>query len=305
MIGRSLLGDTIASPKTDDVAPRGCHHARVSSQDDTAGRVARVFDAVADVYDQSGVAFFEPIAHGLVDLLRPAPGEHVVDIGCGRGAVTFPVARAVGPTGRVTAVDIAPAMVEHTRRRAEELGCSQVRTALVADGDLGLPDHSADVVASSLVLFFAPDPAATLRSWLRLLVPGGRIGITTFGVADPTWKQIDDLFRPYLPAAMLDARTTGAAGAFNSDRGVEDLMTSCGATEVRTERRQLPVHFADAEQWRRFSTGTGQRAMWGFVPEDHRETLFEQAAVILEHNRTDAGDIVLLQDLRYTLATNA
>jgi ubiquinone/menaquinone biosynthesis C-methylase UbiE len=270
-------------------------------QDDATTRVARVFDAVAEDYDQSGVAFFGPIAQGLVDLLDLAPGERVVDAGCGRGALTFPAARAVGANGSVTAVDIAPEMVARTQRQAEDLGLSQVRTTLVAADDLGLPEGSADVVASSLVLFFAPDPLATLRSWLRPLVPGGRLGIATFGAPDPVWKQVDALFRPYLPPHLLDARTTGAAGPFTSDQGVEDLFTAAGATAVRSVPRALPVHFRDAAQWRAFSLGTGQRAFWGFVPEDRRPSLFEDAAAVLEQARTGDGDIVLTQQVRYTL----
>jgi ubiquinone/menaquinone biosynthesis C-methylase UbiE len=273
----------------------------MDQENQAATRVARLFDEIADDYDRSGVAFFAPIAQGLVDVLEVAAGERVVDVGCGRGAVTFAAARAVGPTGSVTAVDIAPAMVDRTRQLAEEAAYSQVRTAVIAPDDLGLADASADVVASSLVLFFAPDPARTLRSWLRLLVPGGRIGIATFGDPDPTWERVESLFRPYLPPQMLDARTSGGTGPFASDAAVAELFTSCGATEVRTVRRTFPVHFQDASQWRRFSMSTGQRAFWRFVPQESREPLYRAAAELLEDARPDGGDIVLGQDVRYTL----
>jgi ubiquinone/menaquinone biosynthesis C-methylase UbiE len=269
--------------------------------DDVTADVARIFDVVAEDYDQSGVAFFAPIAEGLVDLLEMAPGERVVDVGCGRGAVTFPAARAVGPAGSVTAVDISPTMVEHTRRRAAELGYPQIKTAVVTGDGSGVPDRSADVVTSSLVLFFTPDPGASLRSWIRMLVPGGRMGIATFGAPDSTWKRIDDLFRPYLPAQLLDARTTGASGPFATDEGVEELLAASGATAVRTVRRPLHVHFQDASQWRRFSMSTGQRAFWHSVPKEHHQPLYDQVAQLLEETRTDGGDIVLVQDVRYTL----
>jgi len=264
-------------------------------------RVARVFDEVAEDYDQSGVSFFGPIADGLVELLAPAAGEHVVDVGCGRGALTLPAAKAVGPGGRVAALDISPAMVDLTRRAAADAGLTQVTAALVDPDDLGVPEGSADVVGSSLVLFFAPDPETTLASWVRLLVPGGRIGISTFRDADPTWTRVDALFRPHLPPALLDARTTGRAGPFSSDEAVEQLFATCGATDLRTERRELDIHFPDAEAWRRFSMSTGQRAFWRFVPEERREPLFAEAAEILEDARTEAGDLVLVQDVRYTL----
>jgi ubiquinone/menaquinone biosynthesis C-methylase UbiE len=264
-------------------------------------RVARVFDEIAEDYDQSGVSFFGPIAEGLVELLDPRPGEHLVDVGCGRGALTFPAARAVGPDGRVTAVDISPTMVDLTRQVATEAGLAQVETMVVTPDGLDLPEATADVVASSLVLFFAPDPEATLASWIRLLTPDGRLGIATFGEADRTWKRVEQLFAPHLPPALLDARTSGEAGPFSSDEGVEGLFARCGATDVRSVRRPLEVHFDDAAAWRRFSMSTGQRAFWRFVPEERREPLFHEAAEILEDARTGDGDIVVVQDVRYTL----
>jgi ubiquinone/menaquinone biosynthesis C-methylase UbiE len=272
------------------------------SSDDAAARVGKVFEEIAEDYDQSGVAFFGPIAEGLVGLLDLTPGERVVDVGCGRGALTLPAARAVGETGRVTAVDIAPAMVDLTRRAAADAALPQVDTAVVTADALGLPEASADVVASSLVLFFAPDPLATLEAWLRLLVAGGRIGISTFGDPDETWQQVERLFHPYLPPALLDARTSGRSGAFASDAGVEQLFADAGAHDVLTTRRALEVHFPDAEAWRRFSMSTGQRAFWRFVPEERREPLFHEAAELLEQARADDGDVVLVQDVRYTLA---
>ena len=78
-------------------------------------RVAALFDSLAADYDQSGVAFFQPIAEQLVALMVVRSGEQALDIGCGRGAATLRLAEAVGAEGSVTAVDLAPAMVEHTR----------------------------------------------------------------------------------------------------------------------------------------------------------------------------------------------
>ena len=62
---------------------------------DPVARVRATFEAIADDYDQSGVPFFVPTAEGLVEALAPQPGERVLDIGCGRGAATSLLARAV------------------------------------------------------------------------------------------------------------------------------------------------------------------------------------------------------------------
>ncbi len=63
-------------------------------------RIADLFDLVADSYDSLGVPFFGPIADRLVRAVAPRPGARALDVGCGRGAVLFRLADAVGPSGR-------------------------------------------------------------------------------------------------------------------------------------------------------------------------------------------------------------
>jgi len=138
-----------------------------------------IFDRVSATYDRVGVDFFQPIADGLLAHLSPRSGDRALDVGCGRGAVLFPLARAVAPVGTALAIDVSPGMVEATASEAASLGLAvdvRVGDAVLA-GDTG----SFDLVASSLVLFFLRDPVAALRTWLDHLVPGGRVGISTFG----------------------------------------------------------------------------------------------------------------------------
>lgn len=287
------------------VVSTGEGHTGLMTQPSAADRVARVaqvFDGLADDYDQSGVPFFVPIAARLCELADPRPGEHVLDLGCGRGAVTLRAAEAVAPSGSVTAADLAPSMLEHTRDAAAAAGLTNVVTELVDATAPGLPPASFDLLTASLVLFFLPDPGAAVTRWLELLRPGGRLALTTFGDQDEVWRQVDLLFAPYLPPALLDPRARGADSPFSSDDGVEALVTAAGGDAVHTVRERLPVRFADAAQWRAWTMSTGQRAFWGFVPEERRGSLFDEAAVLLEQAR-DGGDLVLHQDVRYTLCS--
>ena len=83
--------------------------------------VAAVFERAARVYEPAGVDFFNRMGRRLVELSHVARGEQVLDLGCGRGASLFPAAAAVGPTGHVLGLDLAPTMVRtHSggRRRA-------------------------------------------------------------------------------------------------------------------------------------------------------------------------------------------
>ena len=273
-----------------------------SPPQDATSRGARLFDELAPTYDQTGVAFFEPIGRRLVELLDVRPGRRGLDIGCGRGAATFPLAAAVAEEGDVTGVDVAPAMVALARDRAEREGVTNVRFETMDAADLPLPERGFDVVVSSLVLFFLPDPASALGRWLRLAAAGGQVGVSTFGPQDDVWAAVDALFGKYLPAGLLDARTTGTKGPFASDAALERLAHDCGARRVRTVSEPLEVEFADAEAWRAFSMSVGQRAMWRQVPAERRDELFAEASSLLAQARRGDGRIVLTQQVRYTLA---
>jgi SAM-dependent methyltransferase len=80
-----------------------------------------VFDEAAADYDQLGVEFFTPMGAAPAAAAGIAPGDHVLDVGCGRGAVLFPAAEAAGRSGRVTGIDRAPAMVALTSADADRL----------------------------------------------------------------------------------------------------------------------------------------------------------------------------------------
>lgn len=267
---------------------------------DQQDRIAGLFDRVADTYDQVGVDFFQPIADGLVSELSPQPGEHVLDIGCGRGAALVPFGLAVGAGGSVTGIDLSPRMVEAAGRVAREAGI--VAQVLVGDAqDPQLPAESYDVIGSSLVLFFLPDPAPALRRWRELLVDGGRVGVSTFGAYTSGFRAVDAVFAPYLPATMRDPRITGTANPFASDEGVEQLLRDAGFVDLRTASSSVSVRFTDHEHWYRWSWSVGQRAMWEAIPEADRPQVQAQAYEALDGCRDADGRIGFDQVVRYTL----
>ena len=261
--------------------------------------IAGVFDRVADTYDDVGVPWFRPIARGLVEQLDVRPGDRVLDLGCGRGAATAVLAEAVGPDGDVLGIDLAPRMVELTARDLAHL--PQVRVAVADVREPGLPQASRDVVAASLVLFFLPDPVVAVDTWAGLLVPGGRLGVTTFGPQDPRWQQVDELFTPWLPQQMLDARASGRRGPFASDAGVEDLFRRAGLVDVRTVHLPVQAVMRDAEHLLLWTTSHGQRAMWEAVPESEHEALRDRVREMVVRVGEPDGGVRFDQDVRITL----
>jgi ubiquinone/menaquinone biosynthesis C-methylase UbiE len=270
--------------------------------DSQVSNIARLFDALADEYDAVGVDFFGPIAAGLVDAVGPRPGECVLDIGCGRGAALVPMARRVAPNGRALGVDVSPRMVELAQAATRDAGVA----ADVAVGDAmapALPTSSFDAVVSSLVLFFLPDPAVALTAWRSLLVPHGRIGVSTFGPYDGQWRDnVDEALGRHAPPGAADARTTGARGPFASDDGMEALLVGAGFRAPRTLHAAVSPRFDDPEHWFRWSMSVGQRQFWMSVPPSEFAAVKADVLAAVAQCRTADGRIGFDQDVRYTLA---
>ena len=263
--------------------------------------VRRLFDTLADTYDQVGVDFFQPIAAGLVEALAPVPGEHVVVMGCGRGAEVVPLARGVGERGRVLATDLSPAMVRCCREVVTQEGLHNVEVRLGDAQEPDLDEPPCDIVASSLVLFFLPDPTAAVRAWLPLLRPGGRVGVATFRGPDPVLEMAHDIFEPYLAPDLVDARTTGAQGPFACDAGMDGLLRAGGFVDVRSQSRTVSPVFRDVGHWYEFSMSVGLRQYWQSVPAAELDHVRDEVFAVVSQLATADGTIQLPFGVRYSL----
>lgn len=140
------------------------------------------WDKAADCYEAGWRHNLAPAQAKLLEQAEAWPGETVVDLACGTGLVTTPLANAVGSTGRVIAVDISDRMVERVLAEAAQHGHDQVE-AVRADAETleFLPDASADLVTCALGLMYVAEPGRALSETLRILKPGGRAVFAVWG----------------------------------------------------------------------------------------------------------------------------
>ena len=106
------------------------------------------------------------------------PGERVLDLGSGGGIDVLLSARRVGPAGFAYGVDMTDEMLELARANATAAGAANVEFRRGRIEALPLPDASVDVVISNCVVNLSPDKPAVLAEAFRVLVPGGRLGIS-------------------------------------------------------------------------------------------------------------------------------
>jgi SAM-dependent methyltransferase len=115
-------------------------------------------------------------AHGeeALRLYPPAPGDRVLDIGCGFGDTTQRLARIVGPGGTALGVDAAPRFIELAAAETRESGTDNVRFA-VADVEASPFEDEFDYAFSRFGTMFFANPVAALRNVRQALVPGSRL----------------------------------------------------------------------------------------------------------------------------------
>ena len=172
--------------------------------DDKAARAMEAMYLTPDVVGQRAK---------VIDMLAPAPGEHVLDIGVGPGLLAYDLARMVGEGGRLAGLDAAPAMLKVARTRLAAL--PQAECIEGEATDLRFPDGSFDIAVSTQVLEYVADIGKAVKELHRVLKPGGRALIL-----DTDWRSIvwhssdrermervllcwdDHLADPHLPATF-------------------------------------------------------------------------------------------------------
>ena len=160
-----------------DVSPAACCGTPIAL--DGGEQFGGLLYDAADVATLPDTAYLASLGCGnptaVADLL---PGERVLDLGSGGGIDVLLSARRVGPTGFACGVDMTPEMLALARSNAAKAGATNVEFLEGRIEAVPLPDASIDVIISNCVINLSVDKPAVLAEMYRLLVPGGRLGVS-------------------------------------------------------------------------------------------------------------------------------
>jgi ubiquinone/menaquinone biosynthesis C-methylase UbiE len=174
-----------------DTATAGPERAR-----DLAARLERRAKAVDEVAARDAY----------LDLLEIAPGEHILDVGCGSGAVTREIARRTGRRGLAVGLDPSRELLVVARELAQEAGVGdRVEFREGNTLELPFPDSSFDAVLCVTVLSHVPRGEAAVPELVRVLRPGGRLGIFDLDTDMTAFTHPDRALTRRIVAAASDA----------------------------------------------------------------------------------------------------
>jgi SAM-dependent methyltransferase len=244
---------------------------RSAFETDCRGRVC--VDDPATAYGLFTGRFSEPLAREFADVAGLTPGQRVLDVGCGPGALTQILAARLGALA-VSAVDPRAAYVEAARARLPGVDVGRASAE-----DIPYADGTFDTVLAQLVVHFMVDPVAGLREMARVTRQGGVVAACVWdnagghGPLSPLWRA----------AQSLDPTVRDESGATGAHEGhLAALAREAGLAQVESSRLTIEVPFATFEEWwQPLTLGVGSGGAYVQDLDDaHRSALRQR----LEHD---------------------
>ncbi|MBV9993140.1 MAG: methyltransferase domain-containing protein [Alphaproteobacteria bacterium] len=182
-------------------------------------------------------ASLAPITKALLPFANARPRERVLDIGCGCGTTSYALAKAVGPEGNVTGVDISEPMLAVARGRGIGVNFRK------ADASVHLFHPTHDLVFSRFGVMFFDNPVAAFANIKKALKPRGRLAFVCWrDVSENLWASLPfaaarDLLPPQEPA---DPDAPGPY-AFADGERLANILAKAGYRDIRLEQLDTVV----------------------------------------------------------------
>lgn len=240
----------------------------------------------AEVYDECFVpALFRKWASVVADAAGVGPGQRVLDVACGTGALTCVVAERVGPNGSAVGLDANPDMLAVARRKPVRVDWREGRAE-----SLPFPDRSFDAVVSQFGIMFFEDRRSALREMMRVLRPGGRLAVAVCDslAHSPGYGALADLLQQLFGKRVADAFR--APFVLGDPQRLLSLCADVGLDDARVTRHEGTVRFASVDAM----ISTERACVWtlgGMLDDAQFERLLEEARRTLRPLVTADGAI--------------
>lgn len=219
-------------------------------------------------------------------LLDPAPGSRLLDVACGTGIVAIPAAQIVGPAGQVTATDYSPVMVAEAEKEAKRHSLSNITCSCMEAPNLQFADNSFKALTCGFALFFFPDMRKALAEMRRVLLPGGKLGLSLWGKGAivPQWPILGEMIqeyglRPVVPNPI----------AWRPE-DIDPLLTSTGFSDIEMVEERYDLPFREASEVWEFTLSVGPiEVMLEQLPEERCQEFIDTFLSHIQELATPEG----------------
>jgi SAM-dependent methyltransferase len=194
--------------------------------------------------------FGAPVSRWLIDAIDPRRGQSVLELAAGLGETGLEAAGLVAPLGGAIISDQAEAMLAGARKRALELGLSNVEFRVLNAEWIDLPVASVDAVLCRWGYMLMADPGAALGETRRVLRSGGRLALAVWDSLEHNpWAQLPALELGERGLSAPPAAGTPGPFALGSSERVRELLEQAGLAEVNVEALQLTRRHESFEEF--------------------------------------------------------
>jgi ubiquinone/menaquinone biosynthesis C-methylase UbiE len=202
------------------------------------------WDRAAPHYDQCWRDALAPATERLIGLASLRPGERVLDVACGTGALALAAARCVGRQGSVLGTDISQNMVEAAGAMARAMELANCRFERCDAEALSEDGPRFDAALCGLGLMYMPDPERALELMFRNLLPGGRLAASVWGRRDRCgWAGVFPIID-----ARVESEVCPLFFRLGTGEALAGALRGAGAQGVRTERLQVVLSYRCADE---------------------------------------------------------
>jgi ubiquinone/menaquinone biosynthesis C-methylase UbiE len=183
---------------------------------------------------------FRPWAKLLLEIAQPRPGEQLLDVATGPGTVAQAAAAVLGPSGRVVAGDISPAMLAIARSFPAQPGAAPIEYVESPAAPLAAASSSHDIVTCQQGLQFVPDRTAAVAEMFRVLRPGGRVVLAVWAAIEecPPMAALENALRDQLGDEAADRYRSGPWG-MPDGAALTQLLESAGFSDVQLAKHEV------------------------------------------------------------------
>ena len=256
--------------------------------------VRRFYDERSSVYDHSWHSRF---ARHMTELLDIKPGQHVLDLACGTGLMTFRESTAVGPSGSVVGIDMSSGMLGRAEAKKSQHDLQNVSFHSHSITDLdpleAIKGKRFDLITCVSALVLLPQPEEAVKQWVSYLKPGGRFMVDVTHpqshLAGITFERVgNSLGRPVVASYRL---------RFQTPDDLQQLMEDAGLTDVSVKLVSQRTSRDGTENLRSFICELAEPMIANVYCNEDGEGVYESLATTrLTHELCGMAKVLFLKE---------